>query len=138
MMEDPNTPAKPTVLVADDEAHIVRVVSFKLRAAGFEVIEAADGEEAWSRLREGGVDLVLTDQQMPLLDGLALARRIAADPDLSGMPVVMLTARGFRLSPEEFAGSGIVELLAKPFSPRVLVERLRVHLGGPDAERAAA
>ena len=137
-MEDSNTKKRPVVLVADDEAHIVRVVSFKLRAAGFDVIEAEDGEEAWSRLREGGIDLVLTDQQMPLLDGLGLARRIAADPGLSGTPVLMLTARGFRLSAEEFAGSGIVEVLAKPFSPRMLVERILDRLDGPGSQRSAA
>lgn len=126
------------MLIADDEAYIVRVVSFKLRSAGFEVIEAGDGEEAWSRLLDGDVDLVLTDQQMPLLDGLGLARRITADPRFAGTPIVMLTARGFRLSPEEFAGSGIVEMLAKPFSPRVLVERLLVHLENREDGRAAA
>lgn len=137
-MEDSNPTKRPVVLVADDEAHIVRVVSFKLRAAGFEVVEAEDGEEAWTRLREGGVDLVLTDQQMPLLDGLGLSRRIAADPELSGTPVLMLTARGFQLSPEEFAGSGIAEMLAKPFSPRVLVERILARLADPETERSAA
>lgn len=137
-MKDPKNPTRPTVLIADDEAYIVRVVSFKLRSAGFEVIEAGDGEEAWSRLLDGDVDLVLTDQQMPLLDGLGLARRITADPRFAGTPIVMLTARGFRLSPEEFAGSGIVEMLAKPFSPRVLVERLLVHLENREDGRAAA
>ena len=63
---------------------------------------------------------------------------IAADPDLSRTPVIMLTARGFRLSAEEFAGSGIVEVLAKPFSPRMLVERILACLDGPDAQRSAA
>ena len=70
--------------------------------------------------------------------GLGLARRIAADPGLSGTPVLMLTARGFRLSAEEFAGSGIVEVLAKPFSPRMLVERILDRLDGPGSQRSAA
>jgi two-component system chemotaxis response regulator CheY len=138
MMEDSNLQPRPTILVVDDEAHIVRVVAFKLRAAGFEVIEAFDGEEAWSHLRNHAVDLVLTDQQMPVLDGIGLARRIAADERLSGIPVVMLTARGFRLDPEEFAGSGIIEMLDKPFSPRVLVERIRAGLDGASSRREAA
>ena len=53
-----------TILVADDEEYIVRVVAFKLRGAGYEVIEAVDGEDAWSKIREGGIDLVLTDHQI--------------------------------------------------------------------------
>jgi DNA-binding response OmpR family regulator len=138
MMEDSNLQRKTTVLIVDDEAHIVRVVAFKLRAAGFEVIEAFDGEEAWSRLREHAVDLVLTDQQMPVLDGIGLARRIAEDERTAGTPVLMLTARGFRLDPQEFAGSGIVEMLDKPFSPRVLVERIRANLDRASSRREAA
>jgi DNA-binding response OmpR family regulator len=138
MMEDSTPAPKTTILVVDDEAHIVRVVAFKLRAAGFEVIEAFDGEEAWSRLREHKVDLVLTDQQMPVLDGIGLARRINADAELSGTPVLMLTARGFRLDPEEFAGSGIAEMIDKPFSPRVLVDRVRAGLGSAASRREAA
>ncbi len=138
MMEDSTPQPKTTILVVDDEAHIVRVVGFKLRAAGFEVIEAFDGEEAWSHLRSGGIDLVLTDQQMPVLDGIGLARRIAADERLADVPVVMLTARGFRLDPAEFAGSGIVEMLDKPFSPRVLLERVRAHLDQAPSRREAA
>ena len=127
-----------TILVADDEPHIVRVVSFKLRSAGLDVIEAGDGEAAWSALRRTDVDLVLTDQQMPLLDGLGLSRRIAADPETSGVPVIMLTARGFRLPPEEIAGAGVAEILAKPFSPRLVLDRVMHHLGAADRGSAAA
>ena len=115
----------PVILVVDDEAHIVRVVSFKLEAAGFEVIEAHNGEEALDRIAERSVDLVLTDRQMPLLDGLGLARRLRSDPRTASIPVLMLTARGFRLTPEELAEAGVVELIDKPFSPRVLVETIR-------------
>ncbi len=138
MMEDSTPQPKTTILVVDDEAHIVRVVGFKLRAAGFEVIEAFDGEEAWSHLLDGNVDLVLTDQQMPVLDGIGLARRIAADDRFAGVPVVMLTARGFRLDPEEFTGTGIAEMLDKPFSPRVLLERVRANLDRASERREAA
>jgi len=138
MMEDSTLQRKTTILVVDDEDHIVRVVAFKLRAAGFEVIEAFDGEEAWTRLRDTEIDLVLTDQQMPVLDGIGLARRIAADDRFAGVPVVMLTARGFRLDPEEFAGTGIVEMLDKPFSPRVLLERVRANLDRRSSRREAA
>lgn len=126
------------ILVVDDEAHIVRVVAFKLRSAGFEVIEAFDGEEAWDRLEESRVDLVLTDRQMPILDGIELARRIASNPRTTNLPVIMLTARGFRLTPSELSDAGIVEMIDKPFSPRGLVERIEEVLADRNAGEAAA
>ena len=126
------------ILVVDDEAHIVRVVAFKLRSAGYEVIEASDGDQAWGRLHESHVDLVLTDRQMPILDGIELARRIASDPRTRNLPVIMLTARGFRLTPSELSDAGVVEMIDKPFSPRGLVERIESVLAARDAgERAA-
>lgn len=137
-MNDHQSKNIPVILVVDDEAHIVRVVAFKLRAAGFEVLEAANGEEALDRVAERTVDLVLTDRQMPLLDGLGLARRLAVDSKTASIPVVMLTARGFRLTPEELSEAGICEMIDKPFSPRVLVERIRAILGRDEQRSRAA
>ena len=97
-------------------------------ARGYDVIEAVDGEDAWSKVRAGGIDLVLTDHQMPLMTGLELAGRIADEPNTRHIPVLMLTARGFRLDAEEIVASRIVELIAKPFSPRVLLDRVRATL----------
>ena len=130
---------KRRILVADDEEYIVRVVSFKLESAGYEVVEAIDGADAWSKVRAGGIDLVLTDHQMPLMTGLELAGRIAADPSTRHIPVIMLTARGFRLDAEEIVASRIVELIAKPFSPRGLLDRIRETLESAErgGERAA-
>ena len=127
------------ILVADDEEYIVRVVSFKLESAGYEVVEAIDGADAWSKVRAGDIDLVLTDHQMPLMTGLELAGRIAADPATRHIPVIMLTARGFRLEAEEIVASRIVELIAKPFSPRGLLDRIRETLDSTErgGERAA-
>ena len=127
------------ILVADDEEYIVRVVSFKLESAGYEVVEAIDGADAWSKVRAGDIDLVLTDHQMPLMTGLELAGRIAADPATRHIPVIMLTARGFRLDAEEIVASRIVELIAKPFSPRGLLDRIRETLESTErgGERAA-
>ena len=130
---------KRRILVADDEEYIVRVVSFKLESAGYEVVEAIDGADAWSKVRAGDIDLVLTDHQMPLMTGLELAGRIAADPLTRHIPVIMLTARGFRLDAEEIVASRIVELIAKPFSPRGLLDRIRETLESKErgGERAA-
>lgn len=137
-MNDHQPKNLPVILVVDDEAHIVRVVAFKLRAAGFEVLEAGNGEEALDRVAERTVDLVLTDRQMPLLDGLGLARRLAEEAKTASIPVVMLTARGFRLTPEELAEAGVCEMIDKPFSPRVLVERIRAILNRDEQRSEAA
>jgi CheY-like chemotaxis protein len=137
-MQENGTVKPSVILVVDDEAHIVRVVAFKLRSAGYEVIEAFDGEEAWDRLHDSEVDLVLTDRQMPILDGIELARRIASDPRTANLPVIMLTARGFRLTPSELTDAGVVEMIDKPFSPRGLVERIEVALDARAAGRTAA
>ena len=140
-MQDTTSNTPSTILVADDEPHIVRVVSFKLKLAGFDVVTAENGQEAWELLGERDVDLVLTDHQMPFLTGLALAKRMAGEARTASIPVLMLTARGFRLTPIELQGAGIVEVLDKPFSPRMLLEAVRRALGGSSCdstEREAA
>ncbi len=130
-----------TILVADDEPHIVRVVSFKLKLAGYDVVSAGNGQEAWELVRDRKIDLVLTDHQMPFLTGLELAKRMAEHPQTASIPVLMLTARGFRLTPIELQGAGIVEMLDKPFSPRMLIDAVRRALDasseGPAAKEAA-
>jgi CheY-like chemotaxis protein len=110
------------ILLCDDEAHILRASEFKFERAGFDVRCAADGEEAWESIAADLPDIVVTDLQMPRLDGLGLARRIKDDPRTNHIPIIMLTARGFDLSPEELNNQyGIRVLLSKPFSPRELL-----------------
>lgn len=133
-MTDSSLDQPLSILVADDEPHIVRVVSFKLKLAGFEVISAGNGQEAWEILSDRSIDLVLTDHQMPYLTGLDLAKRMAEQPRTASIPVLMLTARGFRLTPVELQGAGIVEILDKPFSPRMLLDAVRRALDVADEE----
>jgi DNA-binding response OmpR family regulator len=122
------------ILVADDEAYILQVVALKLRNAGFEVLTAYDGEEALSTVRSYGADLVVTDLQMPGLTGIALARAMAADPKLAGIPIMMLTARGHLLHEGEADSANIARVVQKPFSPRALLEEIEALL----AERRRA
>jgi len=133
-MTDSSLDQPLSILVADDEPHIVRVVSFKLKLAGFEVLSAGNGQEAWEILSDRSIDLVLTDHQMPYLTGLDLAKRMAEHPRTAAIPVLMLTARGFRLTPVELQGAGIVEILDKPFSPRMLLDAVRRALDVADEE----
>ena len=124
-----------TVLVVDDEDHILRVVSYKLRGAGYTVLEANDGEEAWEILRSQHADLVITDQQMPFMTGLELVETMRSSPQTSEIPVLMLTARGFRLEAEELQRADVVAMIAKPFSPRLLLSQVRAAIGPGNDEQ---
>jgi two-component system alkaline phosphatase synthesis response regulator PhoP len=110
-----------TILVADDESHILNVVSLKLRNAGFRVITACDGQEALDLAVAEKPDLLITDYHMPRLSGIELCRRLKQDVQTQGIPAIMLTARGYHLDEQDTADSGIYEMLSKPFSPRHLL-----------------
>jgi two-component system alkaline phosphatase synthesis response regulator PhoP len=110
-----------TILVADDESHILHVVSLKLRNAGYKVITARDGQEALEMAQQEKPDLLITDYHMPQLSGLELCQKLKQDVATSGIPAIMLTARGYHLEPEDTEKSGILRMLSKPFSPRQLL-----------------
>jgi two-component system phosphate regulon response regulator PhoB len=112
------------VLLADDETHITSVVAQKLRSAGLDVIVAEDGEEALEMARERTPDLIVTDLQMPYLSGIELATELKADAKTGHIPLIMLTARGYVLSPDEVASTNIRELMSKPFSARELLDKV--------------
>ncbi len=117
------------ILIADDEAHILHVLSMKLRNAGYDVITAVDGEEALELCQTEHPDLVITDFQMPLKSGLELCRQLHAQPATKNVPVMMLTAREFDIDRAEMADAGIAVILAKPFAPREVLEKVRQLLG---------
>lgn len=110
-----------TILVADDETHILNVVSLKLRNAGFRVLCAQDGQEALELAQQEKPDLLITDYHMPHLSGLELCQKLREDASLQKMPAIMLSARGFQLEESDTAASGIVMMISKPFSPRQLL-----------------
>lgn len=111
------------VLLCDDEIHILRAAEFKLKRAGYDVRIAGDGEEGWEAIQREIPDIVVTDCQMPRLDGLGLLRRMRENPATAAVPALMLSAKGFELNAEELAATLQVEaLIAKPFSPRELLE----------------
>ena len=121
-----------SVLLCDDEIHILRAAEFKLKRAGYDVRIAGDGQEAWELIEQRKPDMLITDCQMPRLDGLGLVKLVRANPDLQDMPVLMLTAKGFELSQEELAEQWQVRrLISKPFSPRELLATVKEILGEP-------
>ncbi len=122
------------ILVVDDEAHIVQVLSLKLRNAGYEVITAVDGEEGVDLAREQRPDLIITDFQMPYLTGLELCQALAEHEPTAKIPIVILTARGYALDEADLALGNIKDVISKPFSPRAIVQLLRELLADADGE----
>jgi CheY-like chemotaxis protein len=122
-----------TILVADDESHILNVVSLKLRNAGFRVLTASDGQEALDLATQERPDLLITDYHMPHLSGLELCRRMKQGEATSSIPAIMLTARGYHLEPRDTEESGIQRMLSKPFSPRHLLATVQEVLEGAAA-----
>jgi CheY-like chemotaxis protein len=119
-----------TILVVDDESHIVQVLSLKLSNAGYEVISAGDGEEASELAQKVQPDLIITDFQMPYMTGLELCHALSNSPVTQSIPVIMLTARGYALDDHELDACNIKCVISKPFSPRSVVQEVARHLSG--------
>ncbi|QDU35196.1 Alkaline phosphatase synthesis transcriptional regulatory protein PhoP [Poriferisphaera corsica] len=113
-----------TILVVDDETHILHVVSLKLRNAGYEVITAEDGEEGLAKAQVHMPDLLITDYQMPFMTGLELCIKLCEHEKTKEIPALMLTARGFSLANEYLEQTNIEGVLTKPFSPREVLARV--------------
>ena len=127
------------ILVVDDEAHILHVLSVKLGNAGLEVSTAVDGEEAFEMACQDLPDLIITDFQMPYMTGLELCRALAGNAPTAHIPVLILTARGYALEDEDLKIGNIKGVLSKPFSPRSVLQLvedlLATEAGGDQTKR---
>jgi two-component system phosphate regulon response regulator PhoB len=112
--------ASPKLLVVDDEPYLTELVAQSLERAGYSVFVANDGEEGFEAACRESPDLIVTDYQMPVTDGFSLACRLKETGQTANVPLIMLTARGHRLSPTDLARTNIKQMLAKPFSARQL------------------
>ena len=110
-----------TILIAEDESHLLKAMSGSLRDAGYDVLTARDGGEALSLARSERPDLIVADYQMPRLSGLELCRRLRQSNETSAIPAIMLTAEGYDIRPQDVRASGIRLMIAKPVSPRQLL-----------------
>jgi two-component system, OmpR family, alkaline phosphatase synthesis response regulator PhoP len=122
-----------TILVADDEVHIVQVVAIKLRNNGYTVVTAANGTEALEVIQDTPCDAVITDFQMPGMNGLELVEKLRGNSATASIPVIMLTARGFAIDQNQKESLGIAHCLSKPFSPRELLMVLQEMLSSAPA-----
>jgi DNA-binding response OmpR family regulator len=119
---------KLKVLVADDEAPIANVVAMKLRNAGMDVTVALDGQEAYELALADRPDFMITDLQMPGMNGLELCARLTAELS-ERIPTILLTAKGFEIDAATIAHLPICRIMAKPFSPRELLARVQEAMG---------
>ncbi len=117
------------ILAVDDEPHILKLVSFSLRAQGFEVLEATDGLAAVDMAEKEHPDLILLDVMMPALDGYEACRRIKANPATADIPVVMLSAKSQKTEQAAGVDAGALDYICKPFTPKDLVAQVRGFLG---------
>lgn len=116
--------SRRTVLIADDEESVRLLVKVTIEGDDFNVVEATDGDEAWSLIQEFKPCLVLLDVRMPGRTGLEVLSAIRSDTSLAGTKVIILTASALRADMAAGLTSGADFYLTKPFSPRDLLSRL--------------
>jgi two-component system chemotaxis response regulator CheY len=114
-----------SILAVDDSASMRQMVSFTLKGAGYHVIEASDGQEAYEKAMSNSVDLVLTDQNMPRMDGVTLARNLRALPAYSTTPILILTTESSVEMKTKGKEAGATGWLVKPFDPNKLIEVIK-------------
>ena len=131
-LSSPTAPARATqrVLVVDDSVSIRTLARDQLAAAGYEVAVAADGQEAWERLQQASFDLVISDVQMPNLDGLCLTRRMRETPRLADVPVILVSRLASAADRTAGAKAGADEYVVKgQFEKRGLIDVVQRYLG---------
>jgi len=127
---------KTRILVVDDEPDAVELIEFNLEAAGYDVVTAADGEEALKKARTLAPALIVLDLMLPEVDGLEVCKILRRDPKTSAIPVVMLTAKAAEIDRVLGLELGADDYVTKPFSPRELVLRVKRLLRSGQAAEA--
>lgn len=118
-----------TVLTVDDSASIRQMVAFTLKSAGYNVVEAEDGQAGLDKAKAGSVDLVLTDQNMPKMDGLTLIKTLRGLPQYKATPILMLTTESSDAMKAQGKAAGATGWLVKPFDPQKLLEVVKKVIG---------
>jgi two-component system chemotaxis response regulator CheY len=111
-----------SILAVDDSASMRKMVSFTLVSAGYKVVEAVDGQDAFEKAQAGGIDLVLTDQNMPRMDGLSLTRKLRDSAQFKTTPILILTTESSDQMKMAGRAAGATGWLVKPFDPAKLIE----------------
>src|SRR4030043_2152146 len=116
------------ILVVDDEADLVELVSYNLKKEGFRIDSASDGESALAKIRKDRYDLLILDILLPGIQGVELCRIVRNDSKTASLPIIMLTAKGEEIDRIVGLEIGADDYVTKPFSPRELVARVKAAL----------
>jgi two-component system phosphate regulon response regulator PhoB len=128
MPEGVTSLSKPLVLIVEDEAALATMLRYNLEKQGFRVEEAADGQEAMTRIAEMQPDLVLLDWMLPQMSGIEVCRQIRRRPGTRDLPVIMVTARTEEQDAVRGLNTGADDYIVKPFSMEALLARIRALL----------
>jgi two-component system, chemotaxis family, chemotaxis protein CheY len=118
-----------TILTVDDSASMRQMIKMTLSGAGYNVIEAGDGDQGLATARGNAVDMVITDLNMPGLDGVSLIRELRKLPSLTGVPIVLLTTESDAERKQQAKAAGATGWITKPFQPEQLVAVTKKVLG---------
>ena len=124
------------ILLVEDEEMLVSNLAEKLRAEGYKVFTALDGESGWNMARSNSYDLIVLDIMLPGLDGLSLCRMVRNDSQTSDVPIIMLTARGTEVDKIVGLESGADDYIVKPFGLGEFLARVRVQMRRPAPDQA--
>ena len=116
------------ILIVDDEADLVELLSYNLKKEGFTVDSALDGESALTKIKKWEYDLVLLDLMLPGIQGIDVCRILRNDPKTARLPVIILTAKGEEVDKVLGLEMGADDYMGKPFSPRELIARVKAVL----------
>jgi len=118
-----------TILAVDDSASIRQMVSFTLKGAGYDVVEASDGQDGLDKAKSKAINLVLTDQNMPRMDGITLIKSLRALPQYKTVPILMLTTESSDAMKAQGKAAGATGWLVKPFDPQKLLDVVKKVIG---------
>lgn len=110
-----------TILTVDDSASIRQMVTFTLKGAGYEVIEAVDGVDGLAKMGNADIGMVITDLNMPNLDGIGFIKKVRANPKTKFLPIIMLTTESQAGKKQEGKAAGATGWIVKPFKPDQLL-----------------
>jgi DNA-binding response OmpR family regulator len=120
---------KKRILIADDDPHVIRSLTFVLNKEGYDSLAATNGEEAMLKIRESKPSLMFLDVMMPRKNGYEVCQEVKGDPTLSNTYIIMLTAKGQEADRETGLSMGADEFVTKPFSLMKLADRVKQILG---------
>jgi DNA-binding response OmpR family regulator len=119
-----NRVMRKKILVVDDDADLIQLISFNLKQAGYSIGTASNGVDAIKKAHSLNPDLIVLDVMMPELDGFAVCELLRRDAQTASIPIMMLTAISSELGRMAALGSGATDFITKPFSPRLLLGRI--------------